>query len=379
MIYNDLQEAILALLSQPDRSPEEALQPLIEEHQSDPDVYSRLVAAILNIEMDELTARERWADLITHHATMHQAAGRRLDFRVAAMDYLLLNPEIIGSPTIVDESMLRLTQRLAAIDELTGLFNRRFLETYLTKELNRAKRYAQVFSLLFLDLDDFKQINDSYGHAAGDKVLSALGRQITDLLRHEDFAARYGGEEFVVVLPQTTVDGAVSFGERLREVVAGLELIPDAVVTFSAGAAAYPRHGLSADELLQHADAALYEAKLSGKDQVIVSNADKRASTRYFADFPAVMGSAAGPRFVSGGRASSSSRACNTVAESGTTSISVTAAPDGRTRVHRTHTEEYKPRARFRTRTHNSLKPLCRRHLRHTPALGRRHKHHTFV
>ena len=153
MIYNDLQEAILALLSQPDRSPEEALQPLIEEHQSDPDVYSRLVAAILNIEMDELTARERWADLITHHATMQQAAGRRLDFRVAAMDYLLLNPEIIGSPTIVDESMLRLTQRLAAIDELTGLFNRRFLETYLTKELNRAKRYAQVFSLLFLDLD----------------------------------------------------------------------------------------------------------------------------------------------------------------------------------------------------------------------------------
>ena len=86
------------------------------------------------------------------------------------LSYLLLHPEIVQSPTIVDYAMLQLTQRLAAIDEVTGLFNRRFLEAYLTKELNRAKRYEQVFSVLFLDLGDFKSINDSHGHAVGDRV-----------------------------------------------------------------------------------------------------------------------------------------------------------------------------------------------------------------
>jgi len=288
VIYNDFQAQVLALLAGTERSPTEILRDLETEHKTDADFYSRLMAALINVELEEADARDRFSDLIAHHEKLETGAGRRFDLRVATMDYLVLHPEILSSPTIVDCAMLELTQRLAAVDEITGLFNRRFLETYLPKELNRARRYDQVFSVLFLDLDDFKRINDSHGHAVGDLVLAGLGRQITDLLRHEDFAARYGGEEFTIVLPQTTTEGAVAFGERLRTVVGEMDLVPDVRVTFSAGVATYPQHGHSVDDLLRQADAALYDAKLSGKDRIAVSPAEKRASTRHFADFPAV-------------------------------------------------------------------------------------------
>ncbi len=294
MIYNDLQDEVLFLLSRANGSPEEALHSLVEEHGTDSDFYSRLIAALMNVEIDEADAQDRFTDLLDHHRQLETSMARRIDLRVAAMDYLVLHPEIVQSPTIIDRAALQLAQRLAAVDELTGLFNRRFLETYLTKELNRAKRYGQVFSVLFLDLDNFKRINDSHGHAVGDRVLAGLGKQITDLLRNEDFAARYGGEEFTIVLPQTTANGAAVFGERLRTSLGNLDLVPDVQVSFSAGVATYPRHGISVDEILRQADAALYDAKLSGKDCIVVSKAEKRASTRYLADFPAVayMGSA---------------------------------------------------------------------------------------
>ncbi len=288
MIDGDLQAEVLSLLSRTDCSPEEALHSLVEEHRTDPDFYSQLIAALMNVEIEEANARDRFADLLEHHRQLEADVARRMDLRVAAMDYLVLHPEIVQSPTIIDHAMLRLAQRLAAVDEVTGLFNRRFLETYLTKELDRARRYDQVFSILFLDLDDFKRVNDTHGHAAGDRVLAGLGRKITDLLRNEDFGARYGGEEFTIVLPQTTTDGAITFGERLRTSMRKLDVIPGVQVTFSAGVATYPRHGLSVEELLGQVDAALYEAKLSGKDRIVVSSAEKRASTRYLTDFPGV-------------------------------------------------------------------------------------------
>jgi diguanylate cyclase (GGDEF)-like protein len=288
VIYNDLQAEVLSLLRRTDCTPEEALHALADEHQGEPDFYSRLMAALINIELAETDAQATFIELLEHHQKMEADIGRRTDLRVAAMDYLLVHPEVVPSPTIVDHNMLQLTQRLAAVDELTGLFNRRFLETYLAKELNRAQRYEQVFAVLFLDLDDFKLINDSLGHAVGDRVLAGLGKQITDMLRHEDFAARYGGEESTIVLPQTTIEGAVAFGERLRTALHEQEFVPDVAVTFSAGVAAYPRDGVSADEILRQADAALYDAKLTGKDRIVVSTTEKRATTRHRADFPAV-------------------------------------------------------------------------------------------
>lgn len=288
MVYEDLQAEVLSRINGTDRSPRTILQTLGDEHGTEEDFSARLFAALTSVEVGDPAAREHLGLLLDHHEQLVRATGRHVDLRVSVMDYLLQHPDIARTPVIIDRPVLQLTRRLAAVDELTGLFNRRFLETYLTKELNRAQRYQQVFSVLFVDVDNFKSINDSYGHAVGDKVLAGLGKRITDLLRQEDIAARYGGEEFTIVLPQTTDRGAVAFGARLREAVSTLSVAEDMTVSFSGGVAAYPRHGQSVDDIMRRADAALYEAKLSGKDRIVVSEAEKRASQRYRADFPVV-------------------------------------------------------------------------------------------
>ena len=160
-------------------------------------------------------------------------------------------------------------------DALTGLYNRRYLEESLERELSRAMREAQPLAVLMIDVDHFKRYNDQYGHEGGDAVLRALGRTLREMLRTSDLAARYGGEEFTVVLCNATMAGAREWGERLREVVRQLEVksggqvLPP--VTISLGLALYPDHGKTSGELLHAADRALYEAKHSGRDRLMVA------------------------------------------------------------------------------------------------------------
>jgi len=288
VVYEDLQAEVLAQIAGTNRSPRDVLSDLCEHHRGEKGFSARLFAALTSVELTETQADTHIAALLAHHEQLVSATGRKVDLRVSVMDYLLQHPGIVQTPIVVDQPVLKLSQRLAAVDELTGLFNRRFLETYLSKEINRAQRYNQVFSVLFVDVDNFKRINDSYGHTVGDRVLAGLGRRIIGLLRQEDIAARYGGEEFTIVLPQTTDRGAVAFGARLREAVSTLDVVSDLRVSFSGGVAAFPRHGRSVEDIMRRADAALYEAKFSGKDRIVVSEADKRASQRYRTDFPAV-------------------------------------------------------------------------------------------
>lgn len=164
---------------------------------------------------------------------------------------------------------------IAVRDGLTGLYNHRYLIEYLQIEVARSRRYDRVFSILFLDIDDFKKINDSYGHQVGDQVLRALAallKHTDQRMRKSDFAARYGGEEFVVVLPETNIAGAVTKAERIREAAAALDLAsahPELRrITVSIGAASFPDHGADGDVVIAAADAALYDAKRSGKNCV---------------------------------------------------------------------------------------------------------------
>ncbi|MFW5737373.1 MAG: GGDEF domain-containing protein, partial [Spirochaetota bacterium] len=145
-----------------------------------------------------------------------------------------------------------------------------------------------TFSVVFLDLDNFKSINDGYGHDAGDEVLASLAREVQSLLRKEDFAARYGGEEFVVVLPHTDTDGARRFAERLSSRLAAVTFPAGIRVTYSGGIATFPLHGVSERELIHNADSALYQAKLNGKAHVRVAVPDKRSSPRHVADLQAL-------------------------------------------------------------------------------------------
>ena len=167
-----------------------------------------------------------------------------------------------------------LVKAQAVTDELTGLANRRRFMEFVQLELKRAERFQSPLGLLLVDLDDFKLVNDRFGHGTGDKVLRALSDVFRESLRDVDLAARLGGEEFAVLLPETDYSGAAGVAERLRASLASLELQdPDGQgfgVTASFGVAVYPE-AQSVDELLRTADAALYRAKAEGKNRVALA------------------------------------------------------------------------------------------------------------
>lgn len=260
---------------------------LRDQLRADPGIAMKMVEALLSVSVDADEAPAILERLIEHQIHFIGTLGCDVDLRVAAMDYVTRHPELVREPVVVDQHNLAATRRLAAVDELTGLYNRRFLDVYLGKELNRARRHRETFSVLFVDLDDFKSMNDEFGHEAGDQVLMTISREIQGLLRVEDFAARYGGEEFLVVLPHTDTEGAERFAARLSNCVATMALPHDARVTFSGGIATYPLHGSTIRELLRKADTALYEAKSRGKAHVRRAVAEKRSARRHVADLRA--------------------------------------------------------------------------------------------
>ena len=169
-------------------------------------------------------------------------------------------------------------QRLSHTDPLTGLYNYRHLKDLLRREINRSGRVRPPLCVIVMDLDRFKEVNDTYGHAAGDAVLVEFARRIGVEIRGVDLAFRYGGEEFVLLLPETDALGGITLAQRLG---AGVREVPMAVpgghasgtsdvvpvpVTVSIGVAVFPEHGDVGAEVLEAADDALYAAKAAGRD-----------------------------------------------------------------------------------------------------------------
>lgn len=163
-------------------------------------------------------------------------------------------------------------QELAYRDDLTLLSNRRYFEYVIQKEHARCERFGNPYALVFVDLDNLKQVNSQHGHLAGGRVLEQVGQFIHDLTRKCDFAFRFGGDEFVVLLVDTDKHGATAYGERLCAGVRNLRLeVADAEVrvTASAGVAAYPEDGQTPTAILHHADTAVFAAKERGKSCVV--------------------------------------------------------------------------------------------------------------
>ena len=169
-------------------------------------------------------------------------------------------------------------ERLATIDPLTGLRNRRAFFAVLSAEFRRAQRYGRDLSVVMIDIDDFKRVNDEGGHVFGDYVLTATARTLAEQTRDSDVVARYGGEEFVIMLPETNEDGAAAVAEKLRRAIEGLEYRsgefppagqPAYRVTISVGTASGPvEETQNETELVKCADRALYAAKSAGKNRV---------------------------------------------------------------------------------------------------------------
>jgi diguanylate cyclase (GGDEF)-like protein len=201
------------------------------------------------------------------------APGERLE-RLSTEDRLVLQAVASELVVAVENSQLyKLTKRLSITDELTGLFNYRYLQQRLDDEIERAKRYSRSLSLLMLDTDDFKKFNDTYGHIAGDQALADIGAVLRTAVREIDVVCRYGGEEFSVVLPETDAEGAFVVAEKVREAVAAHSFADGqgnrgVRVTVSIGLSTFPSSAADREELLRQADDALYQAKHLGRDRV---------------------------------------------------------------------------------------------------------------
>lgn len=190
-------------------------------------------------------------------------------------DFKNLNTVAVHSaPTIENALLHKKVEKLSVTDELTDLYNYRHFQERLKEELVRAKRYQSAFSLIMLDIDDFKKINDTYGHPQGDVVLKELARVIKGVTRGVNIVARYGGEEFVIILPEENKIGASVLAERLRKNVEEVAFskasgVRDSIrAKISLGISTYPEDGVNERDLIKKADEALYRAKKGGKNRV---------------------------------------------------------------------------------------------------------------
>ncbi len=166
-------------------------------------------------------------------------------------------------------------QNYAIYDSLTGLFNRRYMEETLKREVSRVARNKEPLGLIMVDIDHFKQYNDSYGHAAGDMLLRSIGEFFKDSIRREDIACRYGGEEFVLILPGSSLDNTCRRAEQLHEDIKRVRVRHRGSfmnsVEVSMGVVVFSEHGSSAELLLESADRALYKAKAQGRNRIVVA------------------------------------------------------------------------------------------------------------
>jgi diguanylate cyclase (GGDEF)-like protein len=160
-------------------------------------------------------------------------------------------------------------------DPQSGLYNRRFMEESLQREIMRAERKKTPLGIIMGDLDHFKKFNDVYGHAAGDKIITEIGKLFKDKFRGSDIACRYGGEEFLIILPETSLGDTLKRADALREEIKKMEMVFQGQIlgsiTMSMGISAYPEKGTKMEDLLRAADTALYKAKQEGRDRVVLS------------------------------------------------------------------------------------------------------------
>jgi diguanylate cyclase (GGDEF)-like protein len=174
---------------------------------------------------------------------------------------------------IKSEALLR---EQSVRDHLTGLFNRRYLEETLDRELLRASRKKHSIGIIMLDIDDFKRFNDTYGHAAGDEILRELGQILIQNVRGEDIPSRFGGDEFIIVLPDALREDTLNRAKLIHNVANRarfqFEGITLEVITLSVGVAIFPEDGTTGAAILKAADAALYKAKRTGRNQIMAAH-----------------------------------------------------------------------------------------------------------
>ena len=246
-------------------------------------VISCIFEILTNLDLSPSEAEEHWEKVVDHCHKLSSSLGREVNLRTAVCDYFCSINKSLHNPKIIEIHLFEKTAKSSTFDSLTGLFNRNGFDDALNREISRAKRYDSNLSLLFLDLDDFKQVNDSFGHMAGDEALKRAAQIVMTEKRSEDIAARYGGEEIAILLPETGKAEGWLLGERIRKRLEEATIIYDEQtikITLSGGLAAYPIDANDGMTLLKNADKAMYRAKSFGKNNISLYSMDKRRNIR---------------------------------------------------------------------------------------------------
>lgn len=234
-------------------------------------LYSMMLMTLTHENFTEDDAQVLWCEIVEHMEYLDNMLGRPVGIAVASLDYLSNIKHELNEPVIIEEDKSEFITEATTKDELTNLYLRSVFDVMLKKELDEAKRKLGSLCLLLIDIDDFKSVNDNYGHQLGDQVLNKIGNEINNTVREMDTAARYGGEEISVIMPSSDINEAKSLAERIRSNIEGL-CFTDFNVTISVGVSSTSECITTIESLIKSADDALYQAKARGKNQVVISS-----------------------------------------------------------------------------------------------------------
>ena len=227
----------------------------------------RFFRTVAHLDLTEAASLDQWDQILTRQRELREISGKPVSLKRAIVD-VLASSNYLRVPVLIEYEELKKLQISAATDSLTGLYNRRFFEDQCDKELNRALRYNQHLAIVMLDLHQFKEVNDRYGHPRGDALLRMAAATLRNSLRTSDYAFRIGGDEFALLLVQSDAEQAITLARRVRTNFASATepMQMELSTGLDYGVAVYPNDGDQKEVLIRVADERLYEMKRSQRD-----------------------------------------------------------------------------------------------------------------
>ena len=259
----------------------------LNEAREDLEVYRNYFYLLAHLEFEEADAVRHWEEFKKYHLKFEETLGYPIDTRVSTLSYFINENKQLENPRIIEMKVFQRTQEKVIQDDLTSLFNFRYFKQRIQAEMEGAAHRGEELSLLIIDIDDFKHINDDYGHLTGDGILRQIGQLIQLETSAHGSAFRYGGEEFAVIAPRLGKQDAYDVANRLCERISEHEFVNEnstprqkMSVTASIGVATYPQDCDDSQLLIGNADKALYNAKGSGKNIACLFSENQRRFKR---------------------------------------------------------------------------------------------------
>jgi len=234
------------------------------------EIYSDIFLRLTHRYFSDEVARLFWLRVLNHRDELIIRLKRDPGLIVSCLDYLTNIENILVDATIIEEGKSQYIITTNLIDNMTSLFIRSVFDVFIKKEKDFSVRTKTPLALMMIDLDDFKEVNDNFGHQAGDNVLSVIGGLILESIRKMDIACRYGGEELAVIMPNTDLSSSKIIAERIRKKIEEYEF-DGFKVTASIGLSIFDSNANNTIDLVYLADKALYKAKMNGKNRVVTS------------------------------------------------------------------------------------------------------------